>query len=172
MLGKKSNEIKISTMLGRGTEVKGDFAAAGSARIDGKIDGNVTINGALIVGAGASITGDVSANEILIGGEITGNVVAPEKAELTATAKVLGDITTKVIVIDEHAVFQGKCDMNQAVPTKKTKSDTAKAVRAGRKSAKAAIAEALKEAEAEALEEEKREAKSAEAAPAEVENGK
>ena len=84
---------------------------------------------------------------------MTGNITAPEKAELTASAKVLGDIATKVIVIDEHAVFQGKIDMNQTVPDRKGKARTAKAVRAGRKSAKAAIAEALKEVE----EEEKRE---------------
>ena len=157
MLGKKNKEIKISTLLGRGTELKGDFSAKGSARIDGKIEGNVTVAGSLIVGAGASITGDITAKEILIGGEVIGNIDAPEKAELTATAKVLGDITTQVIVIDENAVFQGKCDMNQAVPNKKTRSNTAKAVRAGRKSAKAAIAEALKEAQAEAMEEEKQE---------------
>lgn len=162
MLGKKKKEVKISTLLGRGCELKGDFSAKGAARIDGKVEGNVTVTGCLVVGAGASVTGDVSAQEILIGGEILGNVVAPDKAELTATAKVLGDITTAVIVIDEHAVFQGKCDMNQAVPTKKTKSNAAKAVRAGRKSAKAALAEALKEAKAEALEEEQREAQSAE----------
>ena len=95
------------------------------------------------------VTGDVQASSVLIGGEVTGNINAPEKAELTASAKVLGDIATNVIVIDEHAVFQGKIDMNQAVPDKKGKARTAKAVRAGRKSAKAALAEALKEVEEE-----------------------
>ena len=124
MLGKKNADTKMSTLIGAGAELTGDFTLDGSARIDGKI-----------------------------GGEVTGNITAPEKAELTASAKVLGDIATKVIVIDEHAVFQGKIDMNQTVPDRKGKARTAKAVRAGRKSAKAAIAEALKEVE----EEEKRE---------------
>lgn len=151
---KKSKEIKISTLLGRGTELKGDFAAKGSARIDGKVEGNVIVTGCLIIGAGAVITGDVTAASILIGGEVMGNVIAPEKAELTTTARVLGDITTQVIVIDERAVFQGKCNMNQEVPAKKAKSNVAKAVRAGRKSAKAAIAEALKEVQEEEQREE------------------
>ena len=135
MLGKKNADTKMSTLIGAGAELTGDFTLDGSARIDGKIGGNVTVTGNLI------------------GGEVTGNITAPEKAELTASAKVLGDIATKVIVIDEHAVFQGKIDMNQTVPDRKGKARTAKAVRAGRKSAKAAIAEALKEVE----EEEKRE---------------
>ena len=141
MLGKKNADTKMSTLIGAGAELTGDFTLDGSARIDGKIGGNVTVTGNLILGAGSIVTGDVQAASVLIGGEVT------------ASAKVLGDIATKVIVIDEHAVFQGKIDMNQTVPDRKGKARTAKAVRAGRKSAKAAIAEALKEVE----EEEKRE---------------
>ena len=140
MLGKKNADTKMSTLIGAGAELTGDFTLDGSARIDGKIGGNVTVTGNLILGAGSIVTGDVQAASVLIGGEVTGNITAP-------------DIATKVIVIDEHAVFQGKIDMNQTVPDRKGKARTAKAVRAGRKSAKAAIAEALKEVE----EEEKRE---------------
>lgn len=147
MMGKKDTEVKISTLIGKGCELAGDFNAKGSVRIDGKVDGNVTVTGSLLVGAGGCINGNVTAASVLIGGEVVGNIEAPEKAELTATAKVLGDITTKVIVIDENAVFQGKVDMNQAVPDRKAKSNVAKAVRVGRKTAKAAIAEALKEVE-------------------------
>lgn len=147
MMGKKNTEVKISTLIGKGCELAGDFTAKGSVRIDGKVDGNVTVTGSLLVGAGGCINGNVSAVAVLIGGEVVGNVEAPEKAELTATAKVLGDISTKVIVIDENAIFQGKVDMNQAVPDRKSKSAASKAVRAGRKTAKAAIAEALKEVE-------------------------
>lgn len=151
MVGKKNTEVKISTLIGKGCELAGDFIAKDSARIDGKVDGNVTVTGSLLVGAGGCINGNVTAVSVLIGGEVNGDVNATEKAELTDTAKVLGDITTKVIVIDENAIFQGKIDMNQAVPERK--NSTAKAVRAGRKTAKAAIAEALKEVE----EQEKRE---------------
>lgn len=144
-MGRNDKEVKISTLVGAGSEVLGDFNVKGSARVDGRIDGNVTVEGSLIMGPEASVNGNVNANAVLIGGEVLGNITASEKAELTATAKVFGDITTAVIVIDEHAVFQGKCSMNQAVPDKKSKSTAAKAVRASKKSAKAAIEEALKE---------------------------
>lgn len=150
MLGNKEKQIQISTLIGKGSELAGDFSVEGSARIDGKINGNVTVNGILIVGSTGSVSGNVSAKAVVIGGEVLGDINAPDKTELTATAKVLGDITTAVIVIDEKAIFQGKCDMNQATPDKKKKSRTAKAARVGRKSAKAAIAEALKEVEEEA----------------------
>lgn len=145
MLGKKDNTIRISTLIGNGATLEGDFFIPGSVRIDGCVNGNVTAEGTLIMGATGSISGNVSAEAVIIGGEVLGNVEAPQKAELTGSAKVLGDITTAVIVIDEHAVFQGKCNMNQPVPDKKVKTDTARAVRASKRSAKAALAEALRE---------------------------
>lgn len=153
MLGKKDAEIKISTLIGCGARIEGDFSIPGSARIDGCVEGNVTVDGTLIVGATGAVSGNVTAEAVIIGGEVLGDVEASQKAELTGTAKVLGDITTAVIVIDENAVFQGKCNMNQPVPDKKTKAKTARAVKASKKSAKAALAEALREVqEAEARE--------------------
>lgn len=143
----KGKQVQISTLIGKGSELAGDFSVQGSARIDGRVNGNVTVTGTLIVGSKGSISGNVSAKAVVIGGEVLGDINAPEKTELTATAKVLGDIATQIIVIDENAVFQGKCDMNQAAPDKKAKNRVAKATRVGKKTAKAAIAEALKEVE-------------------------
>lgn len=153
MFGKKNTEVKISTLIGRGSELQGDFKAAGSARVDGKVNGNVTVEGTLIVGSTGAVSGNVEAEAVLIGGEVTGDIIAPSKAELTETAKVWGDVTTAVIVIDEHAVFQGRCNMNQEVPEKKAKPNNAKAARVGKRSAKAAIEEALKEVHEEELKE-------------------
>ena len=143
----KAKEIQITTIIGSGAECNGDFSAKSSVRIDGVINGSVTVTGALTVGATGRIMGDVKAQSVIVGGEINGNVDAPERVELTATARVIGDVRTSIIVIDEKAIFQGKCDMNQEVPAKKVRPATS-AVRAGRKTAKAAIAEALKEVEA------------------------
>lgn len=167
MLGKKDSEVKITTLLGAGSEVKGDFNAEGSVRIDGTINGNVTITGTLIIGAGGSVSGNVSAQSVMVGGEILGDITASEKTELTSTAKVLGNISTNVIVIDENAIFQGKCDMKQEVPAGLSKAANSRAVRAGRRSAKAAIAEALKEVKEEEMREE---ADSAGQSPSQAQN--
>lgn len=70
MLGKKNADTKMSTLIGAGAELTGDFTLDGSARIDGKIGGNVTVTGNLILGAGSIVTGDVQAASVLIGGEV------------------------------------------------------------------------------------------------------
>ena len=147
MSGKKDNTV-ITTILGPGCVVTGDFTVNQSARIDGEIQGDVYVAGTLIMGAGARIDGNIEAGEAIIGGDVVGNIMAQNKVELTVTAKVIGDITTNVIVIDENAIFQGRCDMNQDAPRRKNPA-AKKAVKDGKRSAKAALQEALREVQAE-----------------------
>lgn len=142
----KKQEVQITTIIGSGSECNGAFNAEGSIRVDGTIQGNVTVSGTLIVGVAGYINGDVNANVVIVGGEINGNVNAPEKTELTSTARMIGDIVTNTIVIDERAIFQGNCNMNQDVTGKRTRPNP-RTIKAGRKTAKAAIEEALREVE-------------------------
>ena len=143
---KKEETTVIKTILGKGCVVGGDFSCETAARIDGVVEGNVRISGQLIVGATGVIHGDVEAASIVIGGEIIGNVVAPERAELISTAKLIGDLKTGAIVIDENAIFQGKCDMNQEEAENTAKAKKRKSTgKTAKRSAKAALVEALQE---------------------------
>ena len=146
------SEIKISTIIGENAVCNGDFTAEKSARIDGIIQGNVTVTGTLIVGAAGKISGNVDAKSVIVGGEVTGDIVGPERIELMSTAKVTGDITTAIIVIDENAIFHGKCNMLR--DDDKGNKPSAWTMRSQRRSAKAAISEVLKEISDENREEE------------------
>jgi len=106
--------VKLSSLLGPGSQCDGDFVSAGSARIDGIVNGSVSVEGTLILGSSGIINGNVEARAVQIAGEVNGNINAPEHAELTSTAKVIGDLATAVIVIDENAVIQGKIDMGNS----------------------------------------------------------
>lgn len=123
MFGKKEPSTdpaleQVGTIIGPGAIIDGPISTKDSTRIDGVIKGNVTVSGALIVGEQGKITGTVSALNVYIAGEVTGNISAPQgKIEISDTGKVIGDITCKGIVIDENAVFQGRCDMQGVVKT-------------------------------------------------------
>jgi cytoskeletal protein CcmA (bactofilin family) len=88
--------------------VTGDLDTAGSLRIDGKLEGNVRRADTVVLGVGASMSGDVHAREVVIGGTITGNVHATERVELQATAIVTGDILTQTILVQEGGVVNGR----------------------------------------------------------------
>ena len=114
---KKDNSVdpaleQVGTIIGPGAILDGPLTTKDSTRIDGTVNGNVTISGALIVGQEGKITGTVSAMNAYVAGEIAGNVSAPQgKVEISDTGKVIGDVTCKGIIIDENAVFHGNCEM-------------------------------------------------------------
>ena len=86
----------------------GDLDTAGSLRIDGKLEGSIRRADTVVLGVGASMSGDVSAREVVIGGTIIGNVHASERVELQATAIVTGDILTQTILVQEGGVVNGR----------------------------------------------------------------
>ena len=143
---RKKATTTITTILGKEASIKGDFQSDKSVRIDGLIEGDVRVLGNLIVGSSGRINGNVEAAFATIGGEVVGNIFTEEKVELTSTARVLGDIATQIIVIDEYAIFQGRCNMNQENP-QKGRPSAPKTSKGAKRSAKAALQEALKAVE-------------------------
>ena len=108
------NEIleQVGTIIGPGAVIDGPLTTKDSTRIDGTIKGNVNISGALIVGQEGKIFGTASGVNIYVAGEVNGNLSAPQgKVEISDTGRVVGDVICKGIIIDENAVFQGRCEM-------------------------------------------------------------
>jgi cytoskeletal protein CcmA (bactofilin family) len=86
----------------------GDLETAGSLRIDGKLEGSIKRADTVVLGVGATMSGDVYAREVVIGGSITGNIHATERVELQATAIVTGDVLTQTILVQEGGVVNGR----------------------------------------------------------------
>jgi cytoskeletal protein CcmA (bactofilin family) len=102
---------ELSTILGRGALIQGDLRVEHSLRVDGKVNGDVTSTDTLIVGAEGEITGQVSAKNLILGGKVFGSLVAPGRTVLESKSEFQGDIKTSKLVIDEGAIFDGKCSM-------------------------------------------------------------
>lgn len=116
MLGKKSNEhvnAKISSIIGVDMVLEGSISAKEAIRVEGTIKGDVSSEGTVIVSATGKVIGNVKGSNIMVGGTIEGDMTSGGRIEVAATGKVSGNIRTKSLIIDENAVFQGQCIMNQ-----------------------------------------------------------
>lgn len=113
----KKNNIKmgkLNSIIGVDTVFTGTLKTKETTRIDGKIEGDVFSEGTLVIGQTGKIEGNVKSVNIIVAGEIKGDIKVTEKVEVVSTGRIFGNIRTKGLVIDEHAVFQGKCIMNGA----------------------------------------------------------
>jgi cytoskeletal protein CcmA (bactofilin family) len=108
---KNRNEGKLDTVVGQGTEVKGDFRVSGCLRLDGRLEGTVELTESLTTGPASFLKGEVRCRDAVVAGQIEGNVSATESVELQTGARVVGNITCKGLVIQRDCLFQGNCTM-------------------------------------------------------------
>jgi cytoskeletal protein CcmA (bactofilin family) len=104
----ESNSINIITA---GTLIKGDVSASGDFRLDGTLEGNIQLNGKLVVGDSGVVNGNVLCVNANIIGTVNGNLSVKELLSLNATARVKGDILINKLSIEPGAIFTGKCRM-------------------------------------------------------------
>ncbi|HEV2799677.1 MAG TPA: polymer-forming cytoskeletal protein [Pyrinomonadaceae bacterium] len=113
-LARDIKEGTLSGFVGNGTTLTGEANFKGMLRVDGHLSGRVSSqDGTLIVSTGGQVDADVAVSVAQIYGTVIGNITATKRIELGRVAKVTGDIQTPALVIEQGAVFEGSCRMQQ-----------------------------------------------------------
>ena len=99
-------------VLNSDVEIKGTLKFAGELTFDGKLDGDISSEGALNVGDNAVIKGNLNVSSVVLRGKVNGNVTAREKIEIKAKTELFGDIRAPKLVIEEGVTFVGKSEVN------------------------------------------------------------
>jgi cytoskeletal protein CcmA (bactofilin family) len=124
--GAKAFEINPNTLnlIGSGTTINGTLDTTGDIRIDGTVKGNVTAKGKVVLGEGATVTGNLVCQNADISGNLKGNLTIDETLVLKSTARIDGDIITSKLMIEAGANFNGRCQMgnNESKPAGERKS--------------------------------------------------
>lgn len=115
MLKKQTEQTnsKISSIIGSDMIVEGNIRAKDAIRVEGSVTGNIETEGSLVISATGKVKGNLRGNSIVIGGVLEGDLVCGGKTEVISTGKVFGNMHTKGLIVDENAVFQGQCVMNE-----------------------------------------------------------
>ena len=109
---KEKSQEMINSVIGQGSVLKGTAEIQGSIRIDGEVEGNLTVSEAIVVGKSGAVRADIKAKTVVVGGKVHGNVSASKRIELEAGSHLEGDVTTSSLVIAEGVFFQGNCRMD------------------------------------------------------------
>jgi cytoskeletal protein CcmA (bactofilin family) len=105
---------EVSSIITAGTICEGKLRSPGSIRVEGRIVGEIVAGQGISIGGTGEVDGNVSAKLVTIGGKITGSVLAQEKLVFESKAVVRGDIRAAKLVIEEGALFDGKCVMSDS----------------------------------------------------------
>lgn len=100
------------TRIAEGTRVTGEIGGGTELVVEGELDGKVTLDSRVAVGASGVVRGEISARAVLVAGRVVGDVTGTERVEVGPSGKVEGDITAPRVTIAEGAFFKGKVEMS------------------------------------------------------------
>ena len=96
------------------TIIEGNIDTEMDLRLEGKVVGQITVNGKVVLGNTGVVEGTLTASEAVIHGHVKGNISIHGLLHLASTAIIEGDISASQFSVDEGAVYQGKCNIGRA----------------------------------------------------------
>lgn len=102
--GRRQGKEPVS-LISADLSVRGDLSSPGDLQIDGFVEGDIQCQ-SLTIGPSATVTGNVTAEEVLIRGTLHGHIEACS-VTLGKSAQVIGDISHDTIAIEAGAVLEG-----------------------------------------------------------------
>lgn len=102
----------IETIVGRDTTITGNLQGSGNIRIDGRVDGDVSTTGGIVIGESGTVQGDIKAGSLNVAGTVTGNVDCEGNLSIQATGQLIGDVHVRSLNIVDGGIFKGRSDMD------------------------------------------------------------
>jgi len=126
MSTESSNGVEIAdslmpSVISKGLVIVGNAYSNGQVEVSGKYQGDIKCK-SLIVGPAANITGNVVADEILVGGRLKGTIRG-RSVTLQESSIVEGDIHHQSLSISDGAQFAGRSYQEDQEITVPAKSD-------------------------------------------------
>jgi cytoskeletal protein CcmA (bactofilin family) len=102
------------TTIPKGVSVRGEIAGTESVELRGALQGPLTTEGFCHVHETGSLTGPLTAADVLVEGVMEGDITATGKVELGARARVKAEIRARAIAIADGCAFEGQIHMDGA----------------------------------------------------------
>jgi len=106
---------RVTSVLGSGIIWKGKLSGRGGVRIEGTFEGEIAIEGMVVVGETGKVSCEnVRANTVIVAGGVNGGITA-EKLEIRKTGRVWGDVVVAAFSTEEGGFLRGQITMQEKV---------------------------------------------------------
>jgi cytoskeletal protein CcmA (bactofilin family) len=97
--------------------IVGEIVSEENLRLRGRVEGNVSTSGSIVIEPRGSVRGDITAENLIVEGSVEGRAVVARKFELRPTGRMRGDIRASIVAIAEDAFLQGKVLATEKIST-------------------------------------------------------
>jgi cytoskeletal protein CcmA (bactofilin family) len=99
----------------KNTKIKGNITSEADFRIDGKLEGNVTTSGKVVIGKGGLIKGKVECVSADIEGNFNGELYVKDLLSLKSSAVIDGTVSVSKLSVEPGATFNASCTMGKGL---------------------------------------------------------
>lgn len=104
---------RVDSILGANISWQGSLTGSGGIRIEGAFDGDIILDGLVVVGPAGRVTcRQVKAQMVVVAGSVKGDILA-DKVEILKSGRVWGDVTTVAFSTEEGAFLRGAITMEE-----------------------------------------------------------
>jgi len=106
-----STQTHLDSLIGQGTEVKGDVHFTGVLHVDGTVEGALVATGSddvITISENGHIIGRIQVANVVINGQVEGDIEASGKIEVASRARINGNIYYKNIEMETGAQINGQ----------------------------------------------------------------
>ncbi len=112
----------IDTVIGADILFKGDIKGESIIRVDGSVEGNLSLTKGIVIGEKAKINGNLKSDRIIIYGSIFGDINCKE-LNIKSSGVVNGNIQADNIEIEMGGRYNGNLTMQQPAPSLSAKNE-------------------------------------------------
>lgn len=110
MMASVGDDKVFESRIGKGTRISGTLNFRATVKIEGEAEGDIT-GDEVVIAEGAVVSARITAARLVVAGVLSGEVAASERIELLPTARVRCTLSTRSLVLNEGAQFDGECRM-------------------------------------------------------------
>lgn len=100
-----------STVIAEGVTVSGKLSGEGVIQVEGTVEGEIELKGAVIVTTTGRVHGPIAADVIHVAGSVEGSVAARDHLRLEKTGTLEGDAETVSLVVEDGGRLNGRTTM-------------------------------------------------------------
>jgi len=101
-------DVEFGSFLAEGAEVRGAYRGKTNLLLAGVVNGDVDVDGTVMVTTPAAVNGSVAAVNVVVSGRVEGNVHARKVAEIRRKAVIKGSVVAREVYVAVGAQVGGE----------------------------------------------------------------
>jgi len=112
----RKHEADVASTLGSGISIQGRITGDSDLTVEGSVEGEIAIQGDLMIVAGAQVSGSVQAGVVTVEGSLEGDVVASGPVHAAAGSTLRGNVKGEAFSMDEGAMVAATVSSDFELP--------------------------------------------------------